>query len=100
MDVRDASEALILLSRYMVSYKGNVEPVYNLGVEGGYTMDDIGKAIEQEAYRHGRRIRIERRTVDEKTNSTIDSSKLYRTINWHPRYNLSDTISWIWNGQE
>lgn len=99
MDVRDAAEALILLSLYIVSpeNESRIEEIYNLGIEGGYTMEEIGRAIEQKALKTGHSICIDKVNVDERSNSIMDSSKLYNTINWKPRYTLSDTVNWIWD---
>lgn len=103
MDVRDAAEALILLSRYMLTHTGEEERdctdnVYNLGIEGGYSMDDIGRVIEEKALKVGLSISVKRLAVDIRSDSTLDSSKLYKTINWKPKYSLPDTVDWIWDG--
>lgn len=95
LDVRDAVSGIENILKSNPEYWSNV---YNLGICGGYTLDEIAKEVCQTGRSYcGRDVRYS--YTDSGTvstgNSTLDCSLFERSFFWHAAQTLTDTLTWI-----
>lgn len=95
MDVRDAVSGI---THILKSCPAHWDSVYNLGIRGGYTLDEIARTVCQVGYLCcGRNVQYS--YGDSNTiangNSTLDCSLFEQSFHWKPTQTLVDTLTWI-----
>ena len=93
MDIRDAAEAI--LSLINTNHK-DWKKTFNLGSNKRHTLIEIAQIVKDTAKKYLKapvQIDIENKNVNMETG--MDSSLFYSVTGWKPKYNLEDTIDWI-----
>lgn len=95
MDVRDAVSGI---ERILKSNPEHWRNVYNFGIRGGYTLDEIAKEICRVGYLYcGKDVQYS--YADSGTvatgNSALDCSLFEQSFYWCPARTLADTLIWI-----
>lgn len=90
LDIRDAASGVLTVSSCL---NKRWKPVYNLGPAEKYTLNEIALAVRQAAFEiiH-KKINIETKEHDAVLIDGMDSSCFYKEFDWHPKYQLMDTI--------
>lgn len=89
MDVRDAAEGLARLVD-----TEDWDPVYNLGVEESYTIEDLAQEIALQALLQDKKIQVEiEEREGEATNNSLNAGAFYRKTRWEPHWALSEILA-------
>lgn len=83
MDVRDAADALVLLSQLD---KEKHSDVYNLGVGYQLSLLEYAKVVEKVGKEFGYQVTVTITDNKAAAHSGLDCSRLFNDINWNPKY--------------
>lgn len=90
LDVRDAADALI---RMAGSDPSAWKPVYNLGITGGYTAEEIAQVVARTLRDMGYAVpKIYRQPGEDSRQSTLDCTQFYSDFGWRPSCSLEDSV--------
>lgn len=94
MDVRDAADGIIHL---LCSPEQKWHEQYNFGTNEKYTLEELARNV----YEVGKDLGYQAPEIviledDTWQNSSVICDRFYKDFNWHPRYELKDTLTWIY----
>lgn len=91
LDVRDAADAIIRIVELPLD---RWYPRFNLGPKDRLNIIDLAeKAVDYAARERGTKVQIHLTEDDTLLHAGMDSSRLYSTLDWTPRFSIEDTIA-------